>query len=250
MSKRFYVEPGTLSGDVVSLVPPLTHRLAKVLRLHAGDEVMLFDGSGEDARVVLDLLNDRAAEGRIGERVPGIEEPPTRVTLYQSITKGERFEWLLEKATELGVSCFVPLITARAVVKTAAEGNRAERWRRIVLEAAEQCGRSIVPEVKPPARFDEALASAEGLLVVPYEAAAAGERTVRQALAAEVDALFALGAVSIFIGPEGGFEHREVDEAIAAGALIVTMGPRVLRSETAGLVAATLALEATGALGS
>lgn len=249
MSRRFHVEPGALGGEQITLGPPLAHRLAKVLRLRAGSEIVLFDGSGEDTRVTIDAISDRAVEAHVTGRDPGIDEPPTHIHLYQSVTKGDRFEWLLEKATEIGVSRIVPLVTARAVVKTPAEGNRADRWRRIVLEAAEQCGRSIVPVVGAPQGLYEAIASAPGVLLLPYEEAGESERTIRQALAGEVDAVFALGAVSIFIGPEGGFEPAEVQRAIAAGAAVVTIGPRVLRSESAGLVAATLALEATGALG-
>lgn len=248
MSRRFYVAFGTLDADRVTLGPTLAHRLAKVLRLRAGHEIVLFDGSGDDATATIDAISERAVEATITSRAPGIEEPPTRVHLYQSITKGERFEWLLEKATELGVARVTPLITARAVVKTGAEGNRNDRWRRIVVEAAEQCGRSIVPDVDAPARFAEALASAPGVLLMPYEAAD-GEGSIKAALDASIDALFALGAVSIFIGPEGGFEPSEVQQASDAGATVVTMGTRVLRSETAGLVALTLALQATGALG-
>lgn len=248
MSRRFYTEPGTLGGDTVALGPPLSHRLAKVLRLRAGDEIVLFDGSGQDATAVIDAISDRAVEARITLRAPGIEEPPTRVHLYQSITKGERFEWLLEKATEIGVARIVPLISARAVVKTSGDGNRAERWRRIVLEAAEQCGRSIVPEVAAPEPFTDAIASAPGVVLLPYEDAGAGEPSIKAALDANIDALFALGSASILIGPEGGYEPAEVQQAIDAGATVVTMGPRVLRSETAGLVALTLALQATGAL--
>lgn len=249
MSRRFYVPPGTLESARVTLGPTLSHRLAKVLRLRAGAEIVLFDGSGDDATATIDAISERAVEATITSRTPGIEEPPTRVHLYQSVTKGDRFEWLLEKATEVGVARVSPLVTARAVVKTGGDGNRYDRWRRIVLEAAEQCGRSVVPDVEQPARFGDALASAPGVLLIPYENAGEDAPSIKSALDVHIDALFALGAVSIFIGPEGGFEPSEVQQAADAGATIVTMGTRVLRSETAGLVALTLTLQATGALG-
>jgi 16S rRNA (uracil1498-N3)-methyltransferase len=247
--RRFYVDPGTLDADAVKLDGPIAHRLAKVLRLRAGAEITLFDGSGTDARVRLDAVDDRSVAGTVIERAESPAEPRTRVHLYQSITKGERFEWLLEKGTEIGVWRFVPLLAARAVVKTSGEGNRADRWHRIVIEAAEQCERGDVPRIDAPIPLDDALASAPGVLLLPYESAYETTPDIGTALQAEIDALFALSEVSIFIGPEGGYEPEEVDRATAAGATIVTMGQRVLRSETAGLVAATLVLQAAGELG-
>ncbi len=249
MTRRFYVAPGMLDGDAIALDESLTRRLAKVLRLRAGDEIVLFDGTGAEARVRLDTISDRAAEVSIVERVASPAEPSVRVHLYQSVTKGERFEWLLEKATEIGVARFVPLMTARAVVKASGEGNRIDRWRRIVVEAAEQCERGAVPIVDAPQPFADALASAPGLILVPYEHAGDRAPSIPALLSQEIDALFALGEVSILIGPEGGYEAAEVQQAIAAGASVVTMGARVLRSETAGLVAATLVLQAVGELG-
>ncbi len=249
MTRRFYVAPGTLDGETLTLDEALARRLAKVLRLRAGDEILLFDGAGAEARVRLDAITDRGAGVTIIERGHGPAEPRVRVHLYQSVTKGERFEWLLEKATEIGVARFVPIVTARAVVKASAEGHRIDRWRRIVVEAAEQCERGAVPIVEAPQPFAEALASAPGLLLLPYEDARDTAPGIQALLTHEIDALFALAEVSIFIGPEGGYEQAEVQQAIDAGASVVTMGARVLRSETAGLVASTLVMHAVGELG-
>ncbi|HYM16455.1 MAG TPA: 16S rRNA (uracil(1498)-N(3))-methyltransferase [Dehalococcoidia bacterium] len=249
MIRRFYVPPPALASDHVELDAALARRLSRVLRLRAGQEIALFDGVGAEARLRLDSLTDRRAAATVLERYPAPPEPPVRVRLYQSITKGERFEWLLEKGTEIGVASFVPLIAARAVVKTGATATRADRWRRIVVEAAEQCGRGAVPSVESPESFAAALAAAPGLVVFPYEAAGAAAPNIRTALNQDIDALFALAEISIFIGPEGGYEPAEVEQADAAGAHVVTLGSRVLRSETAGLVAATLVLEAVGELG-
>lgn len=247
--RRFYVDASLPLDGEVMIEGDLAHRLTNVLRLRAGDEVALFDGSGDDVRVRIERVHQKALVAAVIERGAGPAEPRVNVHLYQSIAKGERFEWLLEKGTEIGVSHFVPLITARSVVRTAGAGNRLDRWRRIVIEAAEQCGRSRVPSSSAPAPFSEALASAPGLLLLPYEAAGDAVPNIQSALDAEIDALFALGEVSIFIGPEGGYEPAEVEAASAAGAAIVTMGERVLRSETAGLVAATLVLHTVGELG-
>ncbi len=249
MTRRFYVEPPALAADRIEVPEALAHRLSRVLRLHVGDEIALFDGAGDEVRVRLDEVTDRRVVAAVVERYEAPPEPHTRLRLYQSITKGERFEWLLEKGTEIGVASFVPLLAARAVVKTAAEGNRMDRWRRIVVEAAEQCGRGAVPSVEAPQPFADALASAPGLLVVPYESAGPNAPNVRAAIDADVDALFALGEVSLFIGPEGGYEESEIEQATAAGAKIVSLGDRVMRSETAGLVAATLVMDVIGELG-
>lgn len=249
MTRRFFVDTATLAGDEVTLQGDLAHRLTTVLRLRPGAEVALFDGSGGEATVRIVRADERAVRASVVERYDGPPEPRVRLNLYQSITKGERFEWLLEKGTEIGVGRFVPLIAARAVVATKGEGSRAQRWRRIVVEAAEQCGRSVVPEIGEPARFDAAITSAPGVLLLPYEAAGDAAAGVQAALNADIDALFALSEVSVFIGPEGGFEPAEVAAAKVAGATVVTMGERVLRSETAGLVAATLVMQAVGELG-
>jgi 16S rRNA (uracil1498-N3)-methyltransferase len=233
----------------VTLEGALAHRLARVLRLRAGDTITLFDGEGTDAVVRIERVGERAVAGQIVARAESLAEPRVKVHLYQSITKGERFEWLLEKGTEIGVAAFAPLLAARAVVKTAGEGSRMERWRRIVIEAAEQCGRGAVPTVAAPLALAAALAGAPGVLLLPYEDAPEMAPDIATALRTEIDALFATAEVSVFVGPEGGYEEREVEQAREAGAAVVTMGRRVLRSETAGLVAATLVLQAAGELG-
>lgn len=247
--RRFFVEPGALDGTTVSIDGPLAHRLAKVLRLKPGERVAFFDGSGTDVVTTLSSVGDKAVSCDVIERVPGPAESPTAVHLYQSITKGDRFEWLVEKATEIGVSRIVPLVTARAVVKTAGEGNRIDRWRRIAVEAAEQCGRSRVPAIEGPQPFASAVESSPGVRLLPFESADDLAPSIAAVLHDRIDELYALSAVSIFIGPEGGFEDAEVAAAQSYEASVVTLGQRVLRSETAGLVAATLVMQACGALG-
>jgi 16S rRNA (uracil1498-N3)-methyltransferase len=247
--RRFYVAPGAIDGESVILDSALAQRLANVLRLKAGDRIALFDGGGDDATVRLTSVTARRIAGEVETRAPGPPESRTRVHLYQSITKGERFEWLVEKATEIGVASVTPLLTARAVVKTAGGGARAERWQRIAIEAAEQCGRGVVPAIGAPARLEEAFASAAGVLLLPYEDADHTAPSVAGALHERVDDVFASASVSIFIGPEGGYEPAEVEHAHAAGAAVITLGDRVLRSETAGLVALTLVMQAIGELG-
>jgi 16S rRNA (uracil1498-N3)-methyltransferase len=247
--RRFLVAPPSLDADSVAIDPALAQRLANVLRLRAGDEITLFDGSGVEAQTRIERLDARSGTATVVERCMGAPEPRVRIHLYQSIAKGDRFEWLVEKATEIGVASITPLITARSVVRTTTDAPRVDRWRRIAMEAAEQSGRSAVPSVNAPARFEAAIDSAGGVLLLPYERAGDDAPSIQQALDARIDNLFASSAVSLFIGPEGGFEDTEITRAVETGATIVSMGVRILRSETAGLVATALVLNATGELG-
>lgn len=249
MTRRFYVGPGALIGDGAVLSGPLARRLSKVLRARPGEEIVLFDGAGVDALARIETVSADAVTVRVVDRVPSPVEPKTRVTVYQSITKGERFEWLVEKLTEIGVARIVPLVCARAVVRPDAAGAKADRWRRIAIEAAEQCGRGAVPIVDVPEPFGAALRGADGVILLPYEGAGPAAPGIADALNAAIDAVFARSAVDVFIGPEGGLTLEEVALAKGRGAIAVTLGDRILRSETAGLVAAMLALSALGELG-
>jgi 16S rRNA (uracil1498-N3)-methyltransferase len=244
---RFFVSPEVLARDEVILEGHLAHRIARVLRLKVGHDIVLFDGGGLEHEVRLEEVGPGEVRGRIVQRRRGQAEPRTRLVLYQSLIKGERFDWVLEKGTELGVSVFVPLICHRNVVRPAGErAGRAERWRRVVVEAAEQCGRGVVPEVAPVADLETALSDAQGLRILPWEGERSlGLREVLRQAAAETQ-----GAdrpiVSVFVGPEGGFTEEEVDAARKAGVRMVSLGPRILRSETAGIAAAAVILYELG----
>jgi len=185
----------------------------------------------------------------VGRRT-GRPEPRVRLVLYQSLVKGERFDWVLEKGTELGVAAFVPLLSRRNVLRVATgRTGRPDRWSRVVREAAEQCGRSVLPDILPPKRLEEALAEAADLRLMPWE----GEEALGLAavLRRARPALEAAGSptVAVLVGPEGGFAGDEVVLAREAGAQVVSMGQRILRSETAGIVAAAAVLYELGELG-
>ncbi len=245
---RFFVPPDLLRSDQLELGRDLSHRLRHVLRLRPGDHVVLLDGRGGEYEVALDDTNDASVRATVLSRREGTPEPKVRVVLYQSVVKGDRFDWLLEKGTEIGVAGFVPLLSRRGVVRpNQGRSERRERWLRIITEAAEQCGRSRLPELGPVTRLDEALAMAEGVLLFPWEREKG--TSLRQALRETLSESHAPAAVSIFIGPEGGFTQEEADEAVAAGARCVSLGPRILRSETAGIVAVAAVLYELGELG-
>ncbi len=234
--RRFFVPAGTLKAHKIALSGDLAHRLARVLRLRRGDKVVLTEGGEREFEVELTGVSANAVTGVVTGDRPSPSEPAIEVVLYQSLIRPNRFDIAIEKGTELGVARFVPVVNARSQIEEASQG-RAERWGRLVIEAAEQCGRGRLPAIDPPLPFGEALASAPGVLVVPYEA----ERANRLA-----DYLRALPekphAVSLFIGPEGGYTDGEIALARESGAALVTLGRQVLRSETAGVVAAAIVL--------
>jgi 16S rRNA (uracil1498-N3)-methyltransferase len=229
---RFFI-PGPLNGGDVVLPERLAHQATAVLRLRPGEPVVLFDGSGGEWAAEL-LSGGRGLAARLIERRFPAREPALRVTLAQAVLKADRFEWVLQKGTELGISAFRPLLTRRTV---AGGGGRLDRWRRIVIEAAEQCGRCRVPEVAEPAPLDAVLAR-------PAPTVLLWERERRQpfpaALAAALGRADAGDGVRLLVGPEGGFDPQEAQAALDAGAFPASLGPRILRSETAALAAATL----------
>jgi 16S rRNA (uracil1498-N3)-methyltransferase len=247
---RFFVSPDVFSGNEVRLEGDLARRLSRVLRLEPGAAVVLLDGSGLEYETRLDVVGPHRVTGTVVGRRPGRPEPRVRLVLYQSLVKGERFDWVLEKGTELGVAAFVPLLSRRNVARaTPGRLGRPERWRRVVREAAEQCGRCVLPEILPAEGLKEALSEAADLRLLPWEeeealGLAAALRQARPALEA-----VERPTVAVLIGPEGGFAAEEVALARRAGAQVVSLGRRILRSETAGIVAAAAVLYELGDLG-
>lgn len=241
--RRFFVPPGSVRGPQVSLGAEMAHRLGRVLRLRPGDHIILADGQ-QDYEVELTALSARSVSARVLARRPPPPAPAVELVLYQALIRPNRFDLVLEKGTELGVSRFVPVVSARCQVRPRGEPGRAERWRRLVSEAAEQCGRPRPPDIDPAQPFGQALAAAPGLRLLPWE----GERG--QGLGPFLRSLPERPrTVSLFIGPEGGFEPAEVEQARQEGAALVSLGPRILRAETAGIVAAALVLYELGELG-
>jgi 16S rRNA (uracil1498-N3)-methyltransferase len=238
---RFFVSGDQVQGDAVTFSTEQWHQLHTVLRLRIGDSVGIFDGvEPVDRRV--ELVGP--ATGRVvgvGSQPP---EPRTRVVVYAALLQRDKFELVLQKLTEVGAAAIVPVLTARALVRQPPDAGRQVRWQTILREAAEQCRRGIVPELRPALDFGEAIvqASGEGTVVMAYE----GERrrTLREALDG------ARGTVSIFVGPEGGYTPEEAAAAGQAGARLITLGPRVLRTETASPLLAALVLYELGDLSS
>lgn len=244
--RRFFVPPSSIRARNVTLGPALAHRMGRVLRLKRGDHVILSGGDGHDFEVQLTAVSPHAVTGVVVAERPMPPEPAVVLALYQSLIRPGRFDLVLEKGTEIGVSRFVPVINARS--QNQAEepsAARSERWLRIVTEAAEQCERGRLPALDAPAPFEKAVRDSLGVRVLPYESAR-GAVSLGGYLRGLTDRP---RQVSLFIGPEGGFEDEEIALARAENCAIVTLGKRVLRSETAGIVACAFVLEALGEMG-
>lgn len=244
---RFFVPPHSIKDGRVMMRGTIVHQIRDVLRMRPGEEVVLLDNSGWAQRAELLAIERDVVRGRVLEKWQVETEPQTRLTLYQGLLKGQKFEWVLQKGTEIGVVRFVPVLSARCVIGSMEDVSaaRIERWERIVVEAAEQAGRAALPELSAAALFANACDAAgrTSLALIPWE----GEhsRGLREALRGMTPAQ----EISLFIGPEGGFAEEEIDLAQSAGLVPVSLGPRILRAETAGLAAAAAILYDQGDLG-
>jgi len=246
---RFFVSPECLQGEAISLTGPLARRMGRVLRLSRGDHVVLLDDTGWAYEAELDAVTDQKVTARLVSSSQPQTELSTHLSLYQALPKARKLDWVLQKGTELGVSLFVPLFTQHCVVRSG-DGDaqrKLARWRRIVAEAAEQSGRVRLPQVLPARSFaqvcqappPDALAL---MALVGHQATPLGRalRSLTTALPREV---------RVYVGPEGGFTADEAARARQVGIVPVSLGPRILRTETAGLVALSAILYALGDLG-
>jgi 16S rRNA (uracil1498-N3)-methyltransferase len=227
---RFFLPAAALQGESLSVAGEPLHHLHSVLRLKVGDELLLLDGTGSCCRGRLAAIDRRTATVAVLERWQE-QEGCCRLQLLQALPKGDKFELVLQKGTELGVTCFQPLLSARTVARP--ERGRRERWERIVSEAARQSRRPCLPAVAELLPLTAAVAAVTApLRLLLWEA---GSRPLIDVLPAE-----APGEVAVLVGPEGGLTEEEVATAAAAGFLPVHLGPRILRTETAGLAMAAV----------
>lgn len=237
---RFFLE-GTEAlgrpGDEVDLEGSLARRLARVLRMRTGEQFMLFDATRELTATI--LAAGPHLRAHLGEERQAPRTLQPKVTLYQGLIRLNRFEWLIEKGTELGVCAFVPVISERTAVRAEEIGAaRLDRWQRISIEATEQSGGFSPARICRPVRFRDALDQAEGQRIMAWEnlRTAASGTTIAALLPHH------LPSISLFIGPEGGFSESEAELAQERGTILTELGPRLLRSETAALAACSLLL--------
>ena len=230
---RFFVPPEQIRDGIVTITGGDVNHLKNVLRLKKGGEVLVNDGSDRVYRCAVDEYGRDEARLTVLSSETVDRELPSRVVLFQGLPKGDKFDAILQKSVELGVYSVVPVEMKRCVAKwdKTRESGKLKRYRAISESAAKQSGRNFVPEVAEAMTLEDAVAYANGLdvLLVPYE----NEESVAETNAA-LDALRPDQSVGVFIGPEGGFEPEEIEKLKAAGAKTVTLGKRILRTETAG----------------
>jgi 16S rRNA (uracil1498-N3)-methyltransferase len=221
----------------------------RVLRLSAGDEVTLFDGDAAhegEAVAVIKAIDKRSVSVEVSAWRKISRESPLNITLLQSLATGDKMDLIIQKAVELGVSAIMPIRAQRSTLKLDAERaeKRVAHWQGVAIAACEQCGRNVVPMVSPIQSFDESLVSTGALGILhPEVPANAGVSLINWSLKNPKMPL------SIMVGPEGGFTDSEITAAINKGATLVTLGTRVLRTETAGLAAISILQAAMGDLG-
>ena len=231
---RFFVDTSLYSDDVIALPDDVVRHVA-VLRLQPGDSLVLFNGQGGEYDAELVEVERRSARVKIGEFRAVEAEPPYRLTLAQGIAGGDKMDWLIEKAVELGASGFVPLGTVRSVVRLSGERaqRRQQHWQGVVRASCEQCGRNRLPDVLPVQDFGA------WLEMLSREPAADELRLLLSPRAsigfAALPAAPPQGHVTLLIGPEGGLSAEEEAAAVEQGFTAVGLGPRVLRTETAGI---------------
>ena len=249
MHRFFLLVTPIVPGNTVDL-SSISHQLTRVLRLISGDEILLLDNLNFEYATEIVTLERHQATGHVLSGQPVRSEPTHRLTLYQCSLKADKFEWVLQKGTELGVSAFVPVISERSIVRPAeALLKKYERWRTIIREAAEQSGRGCLPVLHDPQPFDGAIRRVEGVRYLPWEETR-GERGAIGLGAAVARQGSEMRRVNLLIGPEGGLTADEAERALRARWQIVSLGPRILRAETAALASITITMEWLAELGS
>ncbi len=260
--RRFFVEEKNIKENQVIIKGDEARHIVQVLRLKEKDRIKVFTGKGKEYSIEIKEAGKKEIIGRILKESRLDTEPAVEITLIQGIPKSSKMDFIVQKATELGVKRIIPVITQRTVVKLNKEKARARRnrWQRIALEAAKQSGRAIIPEVDEVTTFIQSLnnISEENLNLIPWEEE---ETTYLKKFLERHTSLILLreagrahiphprSQITVFIGPEGGFTSEEVRQAKERGAIPVSLGPRLLRTETAGLVALVMILYELGDLG-
>lgn len=233
---RFFVTPDQIRQDTINIYDGDVNHIKNVLRMRIGDELSISDGEGTDYHCTIQSLDKDIVICHIENSWKSYSELPVKLYLFQGLPKSDKMELIIQKAVELGAYEVVPVSTSRSIVKLDDKkaAKKIARWQQIAESGAKQSGRAIIPEVKSPMTFKQALAYAKELdaILIPYEKAEGIEET-----RAIINNLKAAGteSIGIFIGPEGGFAENEVELAMEAGAKPITLGKRILRTETAGL---------------
>ena len=238
---RFFVPAGTLQDRQIVLAGPQAHQIRDVLRMKPGENIIVLDNTGYEYIVSLTRIERQEVIGDVIEKRKSETEPNTHISLYQSLLAREKFEFVLQKCTEVGVSRFVPVVTQRSIIRRpeTITAKKMSRWRSIITEAAEQSGRGRIPELESPVNFKDALTRLgdfDCCLVGSVEGSQSSLRQILESVENET------AKIALFIGPEGGFTDKEIADACIRGAKAFSLGKRILRTETAAVVASALIL--------
>lgn len=233
---RFFIDAPLSLGEH-DLPETQAHYIGRVLRMAAGDAVQLFDGSGQEYLGQLLDVGKKTVRVSLTEALAGQAESPLRIHLGQGLSRGERMDWAIQKATELGVNVITPIVSERCEVRLKDEraDKRLAHWRQVAISACEQCGRSTVPQINPPVTLAEWLASRDEAL-----------KLVLHPVAEPLVSHDKPASLAFLIGPEGGLSDAEVEQAKGSGFHSARLGPRVLRTETAPVVALAVAQQLWG----
>ncbi|HZP11190.1 MAG TPA: 16S rRNA (uracil(1498)-N(3))-methyltransferase [Nevskiaceae bacterium] len=229
MPNRVYVEAALREGVTVALPEAVAHHLTSVLRMRAGEAFVIFNGEGGEFDATLDAISKKSVTARIAAHRDVDRESPLSVTLAQCVSKGERMDYTVQKAAELGATEIVPLTSTNSVVKLDAERweKKLEHWRGVVVSAAEQSGRTRIPKLYPVTPIAQWLGQAQGAKIILAIGATQSLRSMKKPD----------GPIALLAGPEGDFSADELRAARSAGFESIGMGPRILRTETAGIAA-------------
>lgn len=232
---RFFIQPEYIKGKNVHFPSDLSHQIVHVLRLKEGDPVEVLDNFGMVYHVALDIdPAEKIVQGRILDSSMTKGEPTVAIELCVGLSHRDKFEWILQKGTEIGVSVFTPFISSRTLVQSGdLKPKRRDRWERIIREAAEQSGRGKLPELNDPVPFSSLLQaepSEDVLSLIAWEGKNPEESRLNDLLKG-----FSGSRIRLLVGPEGGFSEGEVDAALECGCQVVSLGTRILRMETAAI---------------
>jgi 16S rRNA (uracil1498-N3)-methyltransferase len=238
---RFFVKPDQISDTQVRFLEQQVDQLVKVLRINLNDRVTILDNTGWEYEVIIRNINRNNINGEIVNKAFPDRESPVKVNLFVSLLKKDNLEWVFQKGTELGIHHFTPMICARTIIRYEERSQKMERWTKIIQEASEQSTRSIKPGLSDPIFFQAALKDLDpkGLNMIAWE------KETRQHVKSVLGSITSVNipsSVNIFIGPEGGFTEEEIKSAEGFKLLSVSLGKRILRSETAAIAASSIIL--------
>ncbi|AOZ91738.1 RsmE family RNA methyltransferase [Paenibacillus crassostreae] len=251
--QRYFVPVEQFMENTVEITGDDARHITRVMRGKAGDKIFVSDGVSREALVELDLLEQGLVTANIIEHLDMLQEARVKVTVAQSLPKGDKMETVIQKCTEIGAVSFVPFLSQRTIVQYDAkkEEKRLDRWRKIIKEAAEQSHRNIVPTIESPLTWSQLMKSFSEYDAVYFCYEKEHGLQLRDALTSFIPSVEASGTpkVLLIVGPEGGFTEEECLKAEEAGAVSVGLGRRILRCETAGMVALTCILYDFGEMG-